>query len=735
MSIADNLKLVSYAAAADAFDKSKDIFMGFLPMIESLLVLPAEKYSVSFLGLQNTINATYQVDIPKSTLRYLLDMLEQQGKLRVIDGKTIVPTKAKIDEAFECFEVNRTSIDAFFFTFQNYLAEKNETATFAEISEHICKWIYAHSNDLARFISSGSVNPQLSSSAEVDEWQNAAAFLHFLIECRTSRTSSYEAFLRLFDGAVQASLLNFQPEEIKDLSNQNALLGSVILDTNCVLRLLGLQAPLDNETTIATWKTLSDCGVKIYALDQTIVEASQSIKNFLSDISPYSQRVSRYLPKVKIHASGFLAAINNGVTRTQLLEYSKEEKIREILSNTYSVSFVDDYTETIPEDVKNELIEAKCSEGYGSSQATHDLLLIYYCRKKRPRRINSFTNAQWWVLTNDKKLTYWNQTTAKVFQECITEVQFSNLMWLQSKKSNRDGLTNTVMALAAKTSTSARELSEFAVNIEAYCSANAEKADLLDKVSLVFAGSAITDEDIKKINANTDDVSALIEKKAEEVIAHQLEQKSEHDATCSANAELNLENKELKEKLERRKLESRKTILLRDIADSENVIKQSEKRQKEIADLQAFCDAKHKPVGRWLAIIIILLLAISVTIVCHYFYKPIVNWLSEEIEKSSVLWNIVSIGVLGFAVTLIYYLLIAVFCGSILTPKELFDAIREKWVMSIRRNYVLNNRLSTEFATGELSILLSQETQTSAEENRKLSRFRDELRAIEDALI
>lgn len=291
------------------------------------------------------------------------------------------------------------------------------------------------------------------------------------------------------------------------------------------------------------------------------------------------------------------------------------------------------------------------------------------------------------------------------------------------------------MALAAKTSTSARELSEFAVNIEAYCSANAEKADLLDKVSLVFAGSAITDADIKKINANTDDVGVLIEKKAEEVIAHQLEQKSEHDATCSANAELNLENKELREKLERRKAESRKAILLRDIADSEKVIAQSKKRQKEIADLQAFCDAKHKPVGRLLALIIILFLAISITIVCHYFYKPVVNWLSEEIERSSVLWNVVSIGVLGFAVTLAYYLLIAILCGSLLSPKELFDAIREKWVMSMRRNYVLNNRISTEFATGELTILLSQEAQITTEENRKLSKFRDEIRTIEDTLV
>ena len=37
MDIFDNLRLASYAAAAEAFDQSKNIFCGFLPMIEHLL--------------------------------------------------------------------------------------------------------------------------------------------------------------------------------------------------------------------------------------------------------------------------------------------------------------------------------------------------------------------------------------------------------------------------------------------------------------------------------------------------------------------------------------------------------------------------------------------------------------------------------------------------------------------------------------------------------------------------
>lgn len=69
MSIYDNIRLASYSVAADAFDKSKDVFVSFVPLVESAIWSMTEKSTVSFLALQSKVNEIYTVKIPKDTLR------------------------------------------------------------------------------------------------------------------------------------------------------------------------------------------------------------------------------------------------------------------------------------------------------------------------------------------------------------------------------------------------------------------------------------------------------------------------------------------------------------------------------------------------------------------------------------------------------------------------------------------------------------------------------------------
>ena len=237
MDIYDNLKLASYVAAAEAFDNSQNIFYSFLPMVEPLLLLSEDKATISFLALQKSIDDTYGVSIPKSTLRYLIEMLEKEGKVRFVGGNTIIPTREKIYLEMSQRETDKNNIEDLFLDFQSYLVNNGYAVSVAEIRSKICTWIYWHSCDLAEFIDLGTLSAQSSKMDKEDDWEYSDLLFRYLVESKKTHTSAYSAFLRLYDGAVQASLLNFSPKEIKDVADSNLSFENVILDTNFILRL------------------------------------------------------------------------------------------------------------------------------------------------------------------------------------------------------------------------------------------------------------------------------------------------------------------------------------------------------------------------------------------------------------------------------------------------------------------------------------------------------------------
>ena len=124
MGIIDNLRLSSYIAAANAYDKSKNIFHGFLPMIETALLLSGEQDVISFLALQKQINDTFHVRIPKNTLRYLLQVLQDQGKIRFENRKNIFIDKR--EELKKQDEIGKNITGDFFLLFFGILGEKGE---------------------------------------------------------------------------------------------------------------------------------------------------------------------------------------------------------------------------------------------------------------------------------------------------------------------------------------------------------------------------------------------------------------------------------------------------------------------------------------------------------------------------------------------------------------------------------------------------------------------------------
>ena len=100
MALESNLQLISYMATAEMCIKSENIYECFLPIVESVLMIYIDKTKISLIKLQNEINETYHLKVPKSTLKRTLQILHKQKKVRIVDYKKIVPYKDELNASY-----------------------------------------------------------------------------------------------------------------------------------------------------------------------------------------------------------------------------------------------------------------------------------------------------------------------------------------------------------------------------------------------------------------------------------------------------------------------------------------------------------------------------------------------------------------------------------------------------------------------------------------------------------
>ena len=708
INIYDNLRLASYVSAAEAFNESKNVFLGFIPMVESMLVLSAEKQSISFLALQQKINETFQVKIPKDTLRYLLQTLESQGRIVFPDKKNIFPNKEKLTKEVEDREKALNEIEDFFLKFKDYLNKRELNASSSEIRNYVCEWIYSHSSDLASFIQAGKMSTTLSQSADNDEWSYSKHFIQFLLNSKDENNPEYMAFVKLFDGAVQTSLLNFTPKQIGEVTTPSFKISNVLLDTNFILRLIQLQDPLDCEMAIETWQSLRDNGTEFYVLDQTIIEASSSIRNFLNDNTPYTHQTRQFLSNIRARTSGFLNALQNGLSRTDLLELSEHEALRTAIKDKYSINIIDDYTDSIEENEIESLIQSKGIERYGKPQARHDILLIRYCRKRRPNRIYSIGDAQWWVLTNDKKLTFWNQNNRELYQECITEVQLSNLLWLQAKKDSSAGLSNTIIALASKFASGASDISLYAKLVARYEQKYADNTAKLDTLALVFANNVLTVEDLHSAEDDEDAFEKAVDEKADLIRLKQIEQKAELEKAHNSNADISRELRKLTNNLNKQKKLSTAKMLQRDIADYQKQKEEAEKIICKIDDVSNYSKTCEIPAARWLLVSLCIPLLFILFVFLRYGAKPVYGFITQDLDHFNTLIGVLGCGAVTIFLSLIYYAIIIIVFGAPIKPADLFIKLRDDFVAKKKDKYIVQKRYPSDLIGENLPFLRNQ---------------------------
>jgi len=540
-----SLKLCSYYFVSKTFDDGKNVFHSFIPILESVFHSNPIKDTFSFLEIQNLINSNFDVKIPKETLRQLLDALQYDGKIRFEKNRIIIDREI-YDSNYWSNKTNiENSISDLFFAFREYLLGLKIKCSLEQIKEIICTYIYSYSKDLADFLGGYISTPKIPEDA--DEY--VCELLDFLVKIKNENNRHHIAIQHLYSGAIQTSLLNFAPEKIKSLQHESQI-EHALLDSNFVMRVINIQTELESEMAMDTYRTLCDMSVNLYVFKQTLKEISNSISSFLNDIEGYSANTRKVFSRQSIKTNGIWSAYQTGrITRTQLLDLSKltyiENKMLEL-----GITVIEEDMPDFSSELITDLIRAKNKDYYRNTQAKHDLFLIDYCRRKRPNKVSEFSAARWWVITNDIKLTFWNQNNKNTdVQECITESQLSNILWISAKKNDNDGLINTIVALANNKSLNFTEIKCFKERMDIYYEEVKSDPQKLDQYSVAFASDRITRQDIRNVNENIQELSEIITDKYKEIEKEKEENEKYKQSLSDKNIAMEMKLADLNNKI------------------------------------------------------------------------------------------------------------------------------------------------------------------------------------------
>lgn len=731
MSAKDNLQLISYLTAAEIYDNGKNIFECFLPIIESTLIYDDGKENITFLRLQSKIHDIYNISIPKSTLRKLLIILNDQKKIKFTNNRKITLYKDELNKGFWDKRENRESlIEDFFIAFNDFLINNMIEVPLNEIKKGTCDWLYTHSFELANFINNGILENDIN-----DNWDYSSQLVLFLMDIQAKSSEHFKTFLLLYNGAVQSTLLNFEIDKIENVCDSSIPFENIILDTNFILRMLDLQSEFDCDVAQETLSALKSQNAKFYILDQTLAEVQNSIKNYLNESAPYTIYTQKYFKGQYIQMSGFWEASKRGVTKTSMLEKTKKENLKNSILELIDVTYIEDFDDTkLSSEQINSLVSSKNRDTYGNRQAIHDLCLIEYCKKNRKNHSNSVSDINWWVLTNDERLTFWNQQNSGEYQECLTEIQLSNLMWIQRNRNGNFGLTQTIVSLSTTATITYSDIEQFAKKVHIYQQKNKNNVENLDKISILFASNMLTTSDIQKISTEEDALDQIIEEKVLEIQEIQTLQQQNGEKLLSENELLLQKNNILSLQLRKEQCERKIDKLKRDLLD----IQIEQKTICEEISLLTNLDKQKNnyaiPSGRIATNLVLIPIIFILFLYIKYGYSFVSPILNGIVAMPDFLQDAILL-IIPFLCTFVYYIIIGIIFGSLLSPKELFKKIKLKIIDMKLKKYARKNNINLKYLSKDFKFEIQNRQSDFKNVERNTVSIQARIAELEDEII
>ena len=502
--------IISYAVISSKYEKSQNISLSFIPLIEHVLIAVDVDYIPS-KQIHDLFKETYGYEIPPAILNHLLKVLKIQGKIEFLRGEYIQINKDAIQD-YDNKYLLETSLKSLATNLDIFLKKQGVSIDKVKIVNDVLRFIIRNAIEFNAFLNYNSnLTIQKNDSDDIDN-----IIVSFLLEERRNNTKDYQFLKNIYFGVIIATLISSGDDNL--VENEKFAVENVILDSNYIFRLLNLQTELECLAARDTYKALKEKGCSFCVSRETLKQIADTIHNAIDNYSVSANQVLR------ISGEERFAGLASAILRRNLTAADLQRiiaKLEKTLSDNYGVSVLDD---SEFEGIIIEKDDNFCSLSSDKPQSStagiiHDLKLIYYVRQKRSSNVYCMQQAKWWVLTDDYKLTKWNaKNTGKgKVLECITESQLATIMWLNEPQAlSYDSLFSTALALRNRTLFDNMEFERISIAIETQKEKYAEDPSALDKLALVFSQKLINLDDLAEDGENPDEIFVQSIEKAEE---------------------------------------------------------------------------------------------------------------------------------------------------------------------------------------------------------------------------
>lgn len=705
-SVNDNIKIAAFCAASEAYDKNERILDSLEPLVIVAMGELANNNDVQTLAfdeIKRTINEIYSISINSSMLNRLLKHLKEKSVLLEYCRYKTITVDHIIDTA-EIYKSEGNDLSDFFVGFSGYLKEKGIRVDFDEVKRKVCSLVLSRSTDLADFFKKNATKEDL---IQQNDDIYIVEFLDYLLLCEEKSEDKITAFRQLYNGAVQASLLGVNPDTVEAVAEQPFKIKKVVLDTNFIIRLLGLQTEIENKLARELWGVLKENGTKFEVLSTTIEEIQNSIKRFVEDITPYTSG-TRLLKNHEIKSCGYLSAYRAGIVSKTDFEYLTHSAniIRDLQTKWDCVYVENKYfvKEEQITDIQNAINFDGLRDGYSRESAIQDLELMEHCKASRRAEKTYNNTAQGvliWVLTEDYRLCKYSMSIAKETQTCISEAQLSNLLWLSRHKECKGALVNVIVSLATPKFVTAEKYMSFLDKMIKYKEKFANNPEALDSIALVLASEAISTNDIIDIANGSVEIDSLLFEESEKVKECIEKQRKEQDNKLEKVSMDLLLEKDNSKSMQEENLKLQKAVGVLEEKNKERAI---EAKERDINDLdhltQKMKDIDNKS-DIWSVLLFALQYLVSLVIiigigvvVCRQF--GILGKLSTLITREERYWDFfmeVSRGIISLILVSAPLCLMGVWGlirkrGFSIEPKTLLSMLKESIALKKARRIV-----------------------------------------------
>lgn len=509
--------IISYAVISSKFETNSNLLDSFLPLVEHALLLTENDY-IKEIEINDKYEEIYGYRIHSAILSQILKILQQQGKIERLKQETIQINKLKLSSCDINDEYNK-NLRFLVSEISLFLKRQGVDASKKEIENSIISFLRKNAMDFNSFI---NYNCDLE-DANNEENPIFEYLVEFLLQERRNNTNHYKFIKDVYLGIVLSSIIISGDDTVAAVNSKFKNI-NVLLDSNYIFRLLDLQTSLEYQAAQDTYKALLECDCKFHVCRETLKQIADTIHALTTNVSFSSNSILKKYGEDKF--TGLAAAcIRRGLTAAKL--ESIIDGLEETLINDYNVEFFDDESyNTGMIDINSEDFNqlSRVKEQASDFGIAHDLLLIKIVSELRPRSMYKAEQANWWVLTDDNKLTRWNSSSkgSSGVPECITESQLATVMWIcNPKKATLDGLFNTVIALKSQGLVGNAEYAKISRIIDEQKDRLKDDQRSFEKLSMVFSNrllniDEVLDKDSEEVNAEFDRLLLDSDKKVHE---------------------------------------------------------------------------------------------------------------------------------------------------------------------------------------------------------------------------